>query len=104
MKTQWETYKKLELIPDAMWEAALQDAALRKLPQLHLQPWFKKVWQFIGDIFVKDAEPKIWQKCDRDGNLCWYVYDPVTGSSGCFSSRAEVLSWLESRYYHRGLL
>lgn len=45
-------------------------------------------------------EPKINQKCDRQGNIYWQIYDPVTRQYASFASEKEVRIWLEKRYYH----
>lgn len=99
MKTKWERYKELELISDAMWESGLRHV---EFPTSNLKSWLKRFCRVLMDIFANDPEPRIWEKYDRDGHPYWYVYDPVTGASGSFSSRAEVLSWLEARYRLRG--
>ena len=43
-------------------------------------------------------EPKITQCRDRQGNLYYQVYDPVTNRSDSFGSESEVRWWLEQRY------
>lgn len=98
MKAKWDLYKELELIPDSMWNDALRKA---KLPTFNLGFWWHKISTLVIEILVRDSEPKIYEKYDRDGNPYWYVYDPVTGASAAFSSKSEILTWLESRYYSR---
>lgn len=44
-------------------------------------------------------EPKIGQKCDRQGNRYWQIYDPVTRQYTSCASEKEVRIWLEKRYY-----
>ncbi len=48
--------------------------------------------------FVSD-EPRVWQRRDSQGQIWWYVYDPKTERYACLSSQAEVLQWLEERFY-----
>ncbi|MBE9180543.1 hypothetical protein IQ268_18440 [Oculatella sp. LEGE 06141] len=45
------------------------------------------------------SEPQIRQLRDRDGNVQWRSYDPITGQINFFSSEVEVRTWLEQRYY-----
>ncbi len=59
----------------------------------------KNIWRQIGKRLVQENEPRVWQKRDRFGQTYWYGYDPVTGSSVCRSSEAEMRIWLEERYY-----
>lgn len=96
MKANWKRYKELELIPDSMWESALREA---KRNRLSSHSWLNKLWNAIANLFTKESEPHIRERCDRDGGIWWEVYDPLTGRSSCFSSRAEVLAWLDQRYY-----
>lgn len=98
MKAKWDVYKELELISDSMWDDALRDA---NLPRFNYKSWLHKVCTFVVDILTRNPEPKIFEKYDCNGNPYWYVYDPATGASAAFNSKAEILTWLESRYYSR---
>jgi hypothetical protein len=90
----WERYKQLELIPDAMWEAVLAEAKQHS----KLQHWLNLVWAFLVDCLIENTEPRIREKRDRRGCISWEAYDPTTGTTHCFSSKAEVLAWLEQRH------
>ena len=57
------------------------------------------LWQYIADTLLRNSEPKVCQRRDRYGNTFWHVYDPVTHRSSDFGSGADVLVWLEKRYY-----
>ncbi|NJL42766.1 MAG: hypothetical protein HC856_07075 [Pseudanabaena sp. RU_4_16] len=61
----------------------------------------ENLWQSAIAALTKEPELKVWQKQDRYGNTLWHAYDPWTGDSVCLGSEAEMLSWIESRYYHR---
>ena len=50
-------------------------------------------------LIVNQNEPYIVQKCDRYGNLYWYVYNRRSSKSHTFGSELEVKAWLEQRYY-----
>jgi len=54
----------------------------------------------IGDSLVANrTEPQIKQKCDRNGNFHWQIYDPVSGRYTCFGSEQDVRAWIENRHY-----
>ncbi len=48
--------------------------------------------------FVRN-EPRVWEWRDSYGRVWWSVYDPKTERYACLSSQAEVLQWLEERFY-----
>jgi len=98
MKTNWKLYKELELIPDEMWEDVLRNA---RSHQLSSRFRMNKLFTVIGSILTKEPEPDIREKKDVSGTIWWEVYDPLTGRHSCLSSRAEVLAWLEQRYYRK---
>lgn len=61
-----------------------------------------RIRQYLGSCFesvLVTAEPKIFQKCDRAGNLYFVVYDPKSGQRLTLGSEREVRIWLEQRYY-----
>jgi len=67
-------------------------------PLMHLKQW----WKGLMHWFDSSAEPRVWQKHDRQGNpLYWCVYDPELGRSMSFGSEMEVRLWLEHRFYRR---
>ncbi|WAL62426.1 hypothetical protein [Thermocoleostomius sinensis] len=92
----WERYKQLELIPDAMWEATLDEAKQHSKSQ----GWLNLVWDFLVDCLIETTEPRIREKHDRHHKcISWEAYDPTTGTTHCFSSKTEVLAWLERRHF-----
>lgn len=58
-----------------------------------------QIWQYLVTVLAQGQQPKIWQNCDRFGQIWWYGYDPVTGCSICRDSEDEIRIWLEERYY-----
>ena len=46
-------------------------------------------------ILLNGYRPKIYQGRDRDNNLYWYAYYPVSGVSKVLASEAEIKQWLE---------
>lgn len=69
------------------------------IAQSKLVSFLNRIWQFISTILNPGNEPKVWQSCDRFGQIWWHAYDPVTESYICRDSEADILSWLEERYY-----
>jgi len=61
--------------------------------------FLNRLWQHLVTALTKAQEPQIWQSYDRQGNLWWYGYDPMTGRSICRDSEAEMRIWLEERYH-----
>jgi hypothetical protein len=47
------------------------------------------------------VEPRVKQKCDRNGNRYWRVYDPISGSHCSLNSEQEVRAWLDTWHWRR---
>ena len=58
------------------------------------------IWAHLAKLTEGSSEPIIRQQCDRQGNLYYSIYDPVTQQRRICTSEAEVRAWLEQRYYH----
>ncbi|MBW4658331.1 MAG: hypothetical protein KME15_06630 [Drouetiella hepatica Uher 2000/2452] len=62
-----------------------------------------KIGNLIGNLWnaitVVNVDPQIRQEYDRQGNLQWRVFDPITAKSRFFDSEDDVCAWLEQRYY-----
>lgn len=58
-----------------------------------------RAWQYLVNSLTRAQEPQIWQSYDRQGNLWWHGYDPITGRSICRDSETEMRIWLEERYH-----
>ncbi|GAB4364587.1 MAG: hypothetical protein Kow00121_00390 [Elainellaceae cyanobacterium] len=99
MKAKWETYKELELIPDAMWEQVSNSKSKKVSVMLSIRALLSNLWGFAANILIESDEPQIWKKYDSKGYPFWSVYDPDTKQSYLFSSEADVLTWIEERYY-----
>ncbi len=63
--------------------------------RLHLH-W---LWNSLLNVLTKNAEPRIYQKYDRQGKLYFRVYDPISGMSSTLNTEQEVRAWLDQRYY-----
>ncbi|MDJ0573363.1 MAG: hypothetical protein QNJ53_30600 [Pleurocapsa sp. MO_192.B19] len=51
--------------------------------------------RLIIRIVLNGYQPKIRQGCDRDNNIYWYAYYPLSGISKVLASEAEIKQWLE---------
>lgn len=63
--------------------------------------WFGAFWCWFVDRFAFSSELQVRQRHDRDGNLWWDIYDPITKRSAQFSSESEVRVWIEQSYQHQ---
>lgn len=63
--------------------------------RFNLRSALRKLWQ---SLTVPSSEPHVWKKGDRQGNIYWKVYDPLTDRSGLFESENQLRVWLEQRY------
>ncbi len=70
------------------------------------------VWQRFVDFFSLDTfcssllkfatgseGPMVRKRCDRNGDIAYTIYDPVTQQQSGWLSEAEARTWLEQRYY-----
>lgn len=92
MDSKWTTYKELELITEEAPNTVKTQFAIKAI--------FGKITTWLLSTLAPSNEPKIWFKTDRNGLVWWYIYDPVSNHRVCCSSQAEVLAWLEDRYYN----
>ncbi len=51
--------------------------------------------RLIIRILLNGYRPKIRQGRDRDNNIYWYAYYPLSGVSKVLASEAEIKQWLE---------
>lgn len=82
-KQQWLNYRELELIPP-------RSAS----PRINLRSMLSQCWQtFLG--YVTGPSLRIWQTHDRNGQVWWWIHDPVTRCNLQFGSENELRSWIE---------
>jgi hypothetical protein len=60
---------------------------------------FSVLWNRLLNLLVSRSEPTITRKFDRQGNLYFQVYDPVTHKSLSMDSEQELRAWIDQRYY-----
>ena len=51
--------------------------------------------QLIIRLLLNGYRPKICQSRDREQNIYWYAYYPLSGVSKLLASEAEIKQWLE---------
>ena len=51
--------------------------------------------QLIIRLLLNGYRPKIRQSRDREQNIYWYAYYPLSGASKLLASEAEIKQWLE---------
>lgn len=61
----------------------------------HHKSWLGKLRQAIATAFELQQEPLFWKKRDRNGNVYWQGYDPVSNRSVEFGCDDEVRHWLD---------
>jgi hypothetical protein len=57
-----------------------------------------KIKTAIANQVQNGSEPRVWVRQDRQGNVYYQVYDPLSRRSATFSSESEIRYWLEQRY------
>jgi hypothetical protein len=58
----------------------------------------KAIVAYLIKLAAGSSEPQISEHSDRQGNIFWRVYDPISQTSARFSSEMEVRIWLDQRY------
>jgi hypothetical protein len=88
--TNYSKRKKLELLYQDQPESVKQSQAFS---------FFNRILQYLVNSVIEAQEPQVWQSYDRQGNLWWHGYDPMTGRSISRDSETEMRIWLEERYH-----
>ncbi|WAL61704.1 hypothetical protein [Thermocoleostomius sinensis] len=86
------------LISSKELDTFIEDTQARQR-QFSLRRSFERIWNLLLSAFAESSEPKIYQKHDRDGNVYFKVYDPVTHQTEILTTEQEVRVWLDQRYY-----
>ncbi|MEM7773739.1 MAG: hypothetical protein AAGA75_22590 [Cyanobacteria bacterium P01_E01_bin.6] len=77
-------------------------------PQLSSTPFWKRItfhrsistaWTHLVKFLAGSSEPIIKEKCDRQGNTYYVMYDPVIQQWSAGVSEPEMRTLLEQRYY-----
>lgn len=76
--------------------------AIARFSRQFLRQFRENTYQSFTSCFnsiMTVDEPKVFQKCNRTGNVHFEVYDPKCRQRMTFGSEQEVRIWLEQRYY-----
>jgi uncharacterized protein YaeQ len=73
----------------------VESIAKTSSPKIDFLKWCRQKWDFIYQGIVTSQEPQVWQRRDRNGNLNWYAYDPITQRSLHGATEDEVRLWLD---------
>jgi hypothetical protein len=57
-------------------------------------------WKMLLKSLVVSSEIQVWSTYDRQGNLWWSAYDPVTKRGIYHVSQEQILTWIERRDRH----
>jgi hypothetical protein len=91
----------LNALPELAERSHVNPSPLRGIWQSFVQKVLRDfLWKNFVNTLLRDAEPKIWRKRDRKGNLFFQVYDPKTGQVARLDSEHEIRIWIEERYRH----
>jgi len=55
------------------------------------------VWQVLRKYSLRSSELQVWSTCDRQGNIWWSAYDPITKRGIYHVSQEQILAWIEGR-------
>ncbi|MEH1924449.1 hypothetical protein [Nostoc sp.] len=73
--------------------------SLQKKNHSNLWKSLHLIWEkFVEKLLSNPNELQVWQKVDRQGNIYWQAYDPVTGKSFSSGSETDVSMWIEQLY------
>ncbi|GAB4383157.1 MAG: hypothetical protein Kow00121_44570 [Elainellaceae cyanobacterium] len=89
MNTKYEEYHALELIAAPMQND--QPSAVVS--------WLTRLWKRLSTSSPCSSMPFIWKSMDAAGNICWNVFDRLTGQTIFFMSEEQFWCWLERRYH-----
>lgn len=62
-----------------------------QLLQTHWQRWLNRL--------IQKNELRVWQTCDRHGNVLWHAFDPLTEEAVTCGSEEAIRVWVEKHYY-----
>jgi hypothetical protein len=77
---------------------ALPTAAKSPAQGAKLGAALKGLGQAVASFLTSGNDLKISTR-QHNGQLVWYVYDPMTEQRQQFSAEADLRAWLETRYY-----
>ena len=64
-----------------------------------LQTMLEQLAICVSNRLTPSTEPQVFRRKDRDGNVYFEIYDPVTGKSNAFGSEREIRACLDLYRY-----
>lgn len=58
----------------------------------------QKLRQSLNNYFNLSLEIRVWQKCDRYGQIWWSAYNPKTQQSVHHIGEEQMRDWIEQSY------
>lgn len=81
---------------------------LSSLPELEVttcKPNLKErilsIWESLVVSLIQPQELCVWSTSNRNGNMYWSAYDPITHQSIHKVSEQEILVWIENLHNRR---
>jgi hypothetical protein len=66
---------------------------------LALKSTLDSVYQKLILLLTSSPELQVWSTRNRNGDVSWHAYDPITRRSACFGSEDDMRVWIEKRLY-----
>lgn len=89
----WSKYKELELISSQEPEVTTCKPTLKER--------ILSIWESLVVSLIQPQELRVWSTSDRDGNILWSAYDPISHQSIHKVSEEEILVWIENLHNRR---
>ncbi len=67
--------------------------------RLTLKLIWKRFWKVLSLHSIESTQLRVWHQRDREGNIWWSAYDPITGQSVDRISEAQMRIWIEKRHH-----
>ncbi len=65
----------------------------------YLRKFLRDIWQnIVNALLTNHQQLQVKQKVDRQGNIYWQAYEPITGKSFTSGSEADIIAWIEQLY------
>ncbi|MBN3960277.1 MAG: hypothetical protein HWQ39_15885 [Nostoc sp. NMS8] len=72
---------------------------LQKKVNLNFWKSLNIIWEnFVKRLLADPNELQVWQKVDRQDNIYWQAYEPVTTKSFSSGSQTDIYMWIEQLY------
>ena len=87
---QWLEYRELELISTPQPQPKRKHRTVLSI--------LKSIGNSLLAALTEESQLRVWQTVERDGNICWHVYDSRTEQSIQLASEQEVRVWIDESF------